>query len=95
MVPYIKIATLDNQVEAHLVEAILNKKHIPHTLNSYYDSAYNGLFQTQRGWGDISAPPDYKSRILEIIRDIRKSPGCSDSAKESWNNHHRNQGEPR
>jgi hypothetical protein len=72
MEDYIKIATLDNEIEANLLESILTERYVPHRMRSYYDTAYDGLFQTQKGWGYVSAPEGYKEEIMEILADLRK-----------------------
>ena len=72
MEDYIKIATLDNAIEAGLLESILTERYVPHRMRSYYDTAYDGLFQTQKGWGYVSAPEGYKEEIMEILEDLRK-----------------------
>ena len=47
----IKIAELENEFEAQLLAGVLTERNIPHLLKSYFDSAYDGLFQRQKGWG--------------------------------------------
>ena len=68
---YIKAATLENEIEARLLDSVLNERGIPHRMRSYYDTAYDGLFQAQKGWGIVSAPENYQEEILEIITDLR------------------------
>ena len=51
MKAYIKIAGLENIVEAQLMVSILEEKEIPHRIRSFHDTAYDGLFQFQKGWG--------------------------------------------
>ena len=68
---YVKIAVLENEIEAQLLESVLNERQIPHRMRSYYDTAYDGLFQTQRGWGNVQAPDTFREEIMEIITDIR------------------------
>jgi hypothetical protein len=67
------IATLENAVEAQLLDSILTQYRIPHRIRSYHDTAYNGLFQFQKGWGQISAPIGFEKDILEVIHEIRSS----------------------
>lgn len=71
MPDYIRIAVLENEIEAQLVEAILAERAIPHRIQSYRDLAYDGLFQTVLGWGGIYAPADYQEEIMEIIAELR------------------------
>jgi len=65
-----KIVMLDNQIQAKLMEEILTEKKIPFIIRSYHDSAYDGLWQMQSGWGHIEAPPDYRDEILEVFKII-------------------------
>jgi hypothetical protein len=39
---------------------------------SYHDTAYNGLYQTQKGWGYVKAPVAYHNEISEILSYIRR-----------------------
>ena len=69
---YEKVTTLENEIEARLLDSVLNERNIPHLIISYYDTAYNGLYQTQKGWGYISAPGAYLKEIREILSLLRK-----------------------
>jgi hypothetical protein len=69
---YKKVATLDNQFEAQVLESVLREREIPHRMRSYYDTAFDGLFQTQKGWGYVSAPEEYLDVIKQIISDLRQ-----------------------
>lgn len=68
---FIKITVLENIIEAQLIDSILNEQNIPHRIRSFYDTAYDGLFQFQKGWGEIFAPLALKEEILEIIEIVR------------------------
>lgn len=68
---YIKVDVLENEIEAQLLGSILNERGIPHHIRSYHDTAYNGLFQFQKGWGYISAPPSWSEEITNILSEIR------------------------
>jgi len=67
-----KVMVLENDIEASLLDSILNERRIPHMMNSYHDTAYDGLYQTQKGWGHVSAPASYHEEIKEIVFDLRK-----------------------
>ena len=68
---FIRIVILENAIEAQLVRSILDQHQIPHRIRSFYDTAYNGLFQMQKGWGELTAPPSCKQEILDIVKDIQ------------------------
>ncbi len=68
-----KIATIANLIEAQLVESILMENQIPFRIRSFHDTAYDGLFQFQKGWGELHAPVERRDEILEILDSIRTS----------------------
>jgi hypothetical protein len=76
---YIKIIVLENGIEAQLIGSILDQRDIPHRSRSYHDTAYDGLFQVQKGWGKLYAPPHYKKEILQIIAEVRSNQVFSDN----------------
>lgn len=72
MVNYTKVATLENEFEAQIIKSILEEREIPHYVKSFYDVAYDGLYQKSQGWGVIFAPIEYMNEIAEIVEDVRK-----------------------
>jgi hypothetical protein len=66
-----KILELDNEVIAKLLEMVLLDREIPHIIRTYHDSAYDGLFAYQKGWGVVEAPPEYSEEILKIFAELK------------------------
>ena len=75
---FIKIIILENAIEAQLIGSILDQHNIPHRLRSYHDTAYDGLFQFQKGWGKLYAPQSYRQEILAVVEDVRSNNGTMD-----------------
>jgi len=69
-----KIVLLNNEIEARLMDSALTERGIPHMIASYYDSAYDGLFQVGRGWGHVEAPAKYRDEIVAIHKDLMPRP---------------------
>jgi hypothetical protein len=67
-----KIITLENQMEAQRLSAILDEEQIPHVVRSYHDSVYNGIFQAGRGWGHLEAPEEFEDKILSIYEKMKE-----------------------
>jgi hypothetical protein len=65
-----KIVVLENEIEAQLMDSILTERQIPHLMRSYHDSAYDGIFQVQKGWGHVEAPESYRDEIMAIQEDL-------------------------
>ena len=70
---FIRILILENAIVAQVVGSILNQYQIPHRIRSFYDTAYDGLFQVQKGWGELTAPASYKQEVLDIVKDIKSA----------------------
>jgi hypothetical protein len=69
---YVKVQSLSNAIEASLMDSELNDREIPHLIVSFHDSAYDGLFQAQKGWGIVKAPKEFEGEVREIYEDISK-----------------------
>lgn len=67
-----KIAVLESEVQAELVDSVLEQRDIPHLMRSYHDSAYDGIFQMHAGWGQIEAPAAFRDEILAVIEDVKQ-----------------------
>jgi len=65
-----KIVVLENEIEAQLMDSILTERQIPHRMKSYHDTAYDGIFQAQKGWGIVEAPESYRDEIKAIQEDL-------------------------
>jgi hypothetical protein len=70
---YTRAACLENSIEAQILGPALFDEGIPHRIRSFHDTAYDGLFQTQMGWGEVRCPAAYKEKVLEILTEIRSS----------------------
>jgi len=64
------ILQLENEIEAGLMGSLLDAEQIPYLIRSYHDLAYDGLFQTQKGWGHLESYPHYSDRIMEIYASL-------------------------
>jgi hypothetical protein len=70
MEQYNKILILDNEIEAEFLDSVLIERDIPHLIRSYHDSAYDGIYQAQKGWGAVMAPEAFKEVIMSIYQDL-------------------------
>ena len=68
---FVKISILENMIEAQIIESVLNEQNISHRIQSFHDTAYDGLFQFQKGWGTIWAPQVHKKTIRDILENLR------------------------
>ena len=73
MEPFVQIAVLENTFEAQLIEAVCEERGLPHRIRSFHDTAYDGLFQFQKGWGELQAPERLRDELLDILGNIRQT----------------------
>ena len=66
----VKILVLNNEIEATLFEQILKDRNIPFLIRTFHDSAYDGIWQNQAGWGHVMAPAEYKEEILKLYSEM-------------------------
>ncbi|RLA78892.1 MAG: hypothetical protein DRG36_05670 [Deltaproteobacteria bacterium] len=68
-----KVTVVENKFEADLIADALSREGIRHLVRSYEDTAYDGIFVLQKGWGAILVAEEDEGRALEIIRELRRS----------------------
>lgn len=66
----VKILIFENEIEATLLNSLLNERGIPHMIRSYHDSVYDGLWQTQSGWGHLEASEEFEAEIMQIYMEM-------------------------
>jgi ribosomal protein L40E len=80
-----KVAVLDNEVQAELMDGVLSGRGIPHIMQTYHDSALDGLYQMGKGWGVILAPASFREEILAALAEIRRQSQSSAGGTEDDN----------
>jgi type III secretory pathway lipoprotein EscJ len=63
----------ENEAEAYALQSLLAENGIEAAVVSFHDTAYDGLFQAQYGWGVIRVAAKDFARAREIIREWRES----------------------
>ena len=71
---FVKIAILESAIEAQLLSSILDEEEIVYIIRSYHDTAYDGLFQVQLGWGEIRAPISKKMKLMKLSTICERKP---------------------
>ena len=68
---FVRIAILENEFQAQLLHNMLEEKGIPHRIRSFYDLVYDGLFQNQKGWGQVESSKECSDDILSILKTLK------------------------
>lgn len=61
---------LDDRFQADLWTQALEERGVPHLLRTFEDTAYDGLFITQKGYGRIFVEEDWLERAREIDAEL-------------------------
>ena len=70
---YEKLRTVQNRFEAELIAAALERSGIDFFLRTFEDTAYDGLFVTQEGWGVFWVASADRQIAADIIEKFDKA----------------------
>jgi hypothetical protein len=59
----------ENDAEANVIKSILEENGIISEIQSFHDTAYDGLFQSQYGWGVIRVSEEDFEEAQRIIQE--------------------------
>lgn len=63
----------ENQAEANVIKSVLEENEIVAEIKSFHDTAYDGLFQSQYGWGQILVSEEDFAEAERIVEEWRSS----------------------
>ena len=69
---FVNIKTLEDQFEADVIKDILEKNDIPVIVKSFRDTSFDGIFESQKGWGVIMVPDEFRRKANALIKDIKQ-----------------------
>ena len=70
---WVKAGTVENRFEGDRISQALEEAKIPFLIKSFHDTAYNGLYLPQKGWGVVLVPKDVRKAAAEIIAEVKKT----------------------
>ena len=68
----VKVFTLRDRFEADVITRELEKEGIPVLIRSFRDTAYDGIYIPQKGWGEVRVPEKDQERAIEIIDTLEQ-----------------------
>ena len=66
----VKVFILKDRFEADLIERELEREGIPVLIRSFRDTAYDGIYIPQKGWGEVRVPEKDRERAIAIIDNL-------------------------
>jgi hypothetical protein len=70
---WVKAGTVENRFEGDRISQALEEAKIPFLIKSFHDTAYNGLYLPQKGWGAVLVPKEVRKAAAEIIAEVKKT----------------------
>jgi len=70
---WVKAGIVDTRFEGDRVSQALQEAEIPFLIKSFHDTAYDGLYVLQKGWGAVLVPEEFREQSEQLIVDIKKS----------------------
>jgi hypothetical protein len=77
---FVRLKVVGSLFEGQRMQALLQAAEIPTMLNSYGDTAMDGLYQTQKGWGEIRVPESRKAEAEKILEE--NAPATTDQPED-------------
>ena len=66
----VKVFILQDRFEADLIKKELEREGIPVLIRSFRDTAYDGIYIPQKGWGEVRVPEKDRERAQELIDNL-------------------------
>ena len=73
MAQWIKAGIVENRFEGDRVSQALKEAGIPFVMKSFHDTAYDGLYIPQKGWGAVMVPENFEEEAGRIIFEVKGS----------------------
>lgn len=70
---WMKAGIVDTRFEGDRVAQALREAEIPFLIKSFQDTAYDGLYVFQKGWGAVLVPEEFCEQTEQLIVDIKKT----------------------
>lgn len=73
MTRWVKSGILENRFEADRVAQALEEATIPFLIKTFEDTAYDGLYVLQKGWGMVLVPGHLQEEAEKIVAEVKKT----------------------
>ena len=70
---WVKAGAIENRFEGDRISQALQEAGIPFFIKSFLDTAYNGLYLPQKGWGVVMVPEKHQEEAERLISEIKKT----------------------
>jgi hypothetical protein len=68
---WVKVGTVENRFEGDRILQALQEAGIPFFIKSFLDTAYDGLYIPQKGWGVVMVPEKNREEAKRLISEVK------------------------
>ena len=68
-----KVGTVENRFEGDRISQALQEGGIPFFIKSFLDTAYDGLYIPQKGWGVVMVSKNNREEAERLIAEVKKT----------------------
>jgi hypothetical protein len=72
MAHWVKAGVVENRFEGDRVSQALKEAEIPFMIKSYLDTAYDGIYIPQKGWGVVMVPERLREEAEKLVKEIKQ-----------------------
>lgn len=69
---WVKVGIVENRFEGDRVSQSLREARIPFLIKSFLDTAYDGLYIPQKGWGMVMVPKEFEQEAEALISEVKE-----------------------
>jgi len=69
---WVKAGVVENRFEGDRISQVLNEGEIPFMIKSFLDTAYNGLYIPQKGWGVVMVPEGFHEEAKKLVKEVKQ-----------------------
>ncbi len=70
---WVKAGTVENRFEGDRISQALQEAEIPFLIKSFLDTAYDGLYIPQKGWGVVMVSEKDREEAEKLIDEVKKT----------------------
>ncbi len=71
MAQWVKAGVIESRFEGDRISQALKEAGIPYMIKSFLDTAYDGLYIPQKGWGRVMVPEEFLEKAERIVAEVK------------------------
>jgi len=79
---FVPVKVAGNRFEADRVRGVLEQEGIPVMVRNFLDTAYDGIYVSQKGWGYVEVPCAERERAERIVQEFSSAFATGEEPKD-------------